>query len=224
MDSVSDKAEGGKTPYTYDYPRPAFAVDMAVISLASGRLELLLIRRRDPPFAHCWALPGGFVDVSDEGTQGEDLVDAAARELHEETGLVAKRDGVYLEQLFTFGTPGRDPRGRVISVVYFALVNRDLRARVVAGDDAAAADWFDLEKLVDKGEPALAFDHAQIVEMALERIRGKIDWSPQIAAALVPRHFTRSELRRVYEVIKGQTQDRSNFAKQRISAGAAQAA
>ena len=202
-----------KGSYTYDYPRPSLTVDIAVISLASGKLELLLIERRDPPFAGSWALPGGFVDVLDEGSQGEDLIEAAARELEEETGLIAQRDGVYLEQLYTFGTPGRDPRGRVVSVVYFALVNRDLRARVVAGDDASDAEWYDLQTLADGHGPKLAFDHQQIVEMVLERIRGKVDWAPEIAAGLVPPHFTRSELRRVYEVIKGQPQDRSNFAK-----------
>lgn len=206
-------SESSKGDYRYDYPRPALTVDIAVISLASGKLELLLIRRRDPPFADGWALPGGFVDVSDGEDQGEDLVQAAARELEEETGLVAQRDGVYLEQLYTFGTPGRDPRGRVVSVIYFALVNRDLRARVIAGDDASEADWFDLLELVGTQDPALAFDHKEVVEMVLDRIRGKVDWAPEIAAGLVPQHFTRSELRRVYEVIKGQAQDHSNFAK-----------
>ena len=155
--------------YRYEYPRPALTVDIAVISLWTGKLELLLIERRDPPHAGSWALPGGFVDVTDEGDQGEDLVDAAARELEEETGLVAERDGVYLEQLYTFGTPGRDPRGRVVSVVYFALVNKDLRARVVAGDDASAADWFELEALAESDEVELAFDHH--VHAGLEEIR-----------------------------------------------------
>lgn len=139
-------------PWTYDHPHPAVTVDIVLFSVREGAVEVLLIRRARPPFEGAWALPGGFVGI-DEGLEA-----AAHRELREETGIEVP----YLEQLYAFGDPERDPRERVISVAWFAHI----RARDVAaapGSDAAEAHWFDLDDL-----PELAFDHADIVRLARE--------------------------------------------------------
>jgi 8-oxo-dGTP diphosphatase len=193
--------------YTYEHPRPSVTVDMVIFTVDRGELRVLLIARQSAPFKGAWALPGGFVDVGD-GEPGESLLDAAFRELDEETNL--GRGDVYLEQLYTFGDPGRDPRGRVISVAYYALVSSHLLPKVKAGDDAAEARWFGAEEALER---PLAFDHREILAMALERLRGKIDYAPQVAVGLVPDEFTQAELRRVYEVVKGVKYDRGNFSK-----------
>lgn len=143
-------AERGR--YTYDYPRPMVSVDAVVLRERAGRLEVLLIRRGKPPFEGLHALPGGFVEMD------EDLHEAAARELGEETGL----DGVDLEQLAAFGRPDRDPRGRCISIAFVGLLERG-GDQVVGRDDAAEAAWHDTADL-----PPLAFDHTEIVALALE--------------------------------------------------------
>jgi 8-oxo-dGTP diphosphatase len=184
------------------------AADMVVLAVDDAQLRVLLIERGEPPFLGSWALPGGFVEVSDEGDQGESLDAAAARELLEETGLSKKH--VFLEQLYTFGAPGRDPRGRVISVAYYALVPSDRVGKVRAGDDAAKAVWF---SVVDANRMQLAFDHRQILQTALERVRGKVDYDLRLATSLVPAAFTKAELRRVHEVVTGQPYDKSNFNK-----------
>src|SRR5690606_2072213 len=134
------------------------------------------------------ALPGGFLRVSDQPHQGEDLYQAAERELHEETGLPL--GSTYLEQLGAFGRPGRDPRGRVITIAYYALVRPTLAPLVRAGGDAAATQWISLQEL----QEPLAFDHDEILHAALERIRSKLDRS-SIAFELVPETFTTTELR-----------------------------
>jgi 8-oxo-dGTP diphosphatase len=139
--------------HTYDYPRPALTVDVAIVT-REAQPRVLLIRRRHTPFAGSWALPGGFVD------ENERLADAARRELTEETGVVAAE----LEQLYTAGDPGRDPRGWTVSVVYLAQVDPGA-VQPVAADDAAAVGWFALDEL-----PALAFDHA----MLLNRVRTRL--------------------------------------------------
>ena len=170
---------------------------------------------KKPPFQDEWALPGGFVHVGPSPLeQGEDLDEAAARELAEETGL--RPGAVYLEQLYTFGRAGRDPRTRVITVAYYALVRPDLAPFVQAGGDAAAATWHSLQ---DLARLPLAFDHATILQTALERVRGKIDYTG-IAFELVPETFTIPELRAVYEVIKGVPYDPGNFRRrfQRLAA------
>ena len=188
------------------YPRPAVTVDVVVFTVLDTDLKVLLIRRRAPPHQDGWALPGGFVRVGDGlDDQGEDLDDAAHRELEEETGL--PRASVFLEQLYTFGRAGRDPRARVITVAYYALVRPDLAPLVTAGTDAAEANWFSLQEL---DASTLAFDHETILAAGVERIRGKIDYAP-LAFDLVPRAFTVSELRSVYEAIKGKDYDPSNF-------------
>lgn len=194
--------------HRYEYARPSVAVDMVVLTVVDLDLKILLIERGEPPFLGQWALPGGFVRVSDDEHQGENLDDAAARELSEETGL-APRD-VYLQQLRAFGASGRDPRYRVISVAYYALVGADRVPRVVAGDDAANADWFSTTRLQRLN---LAFDHDEIIAATLHHIRERIDGDLAMAAGLVPAAFTKAELRRVYEVVTGLSYDKSNFNK-----------
>lgn len=190
----------------FDYPRPAVAVDLVVFTIVDADLKLLLIRRGEPPFKGAWALPGGFLRVgTTPKDQGEALDDAAARELHEETGLPP--GSVFLEQLYTFGEPGRDPRGRVVSVAYYALVRPTLAPLVRGGGDAAHAEWVSSSKL---HKLELAFDHRRIIDLALERIDGKLDYS-DLAFELVPDTFTIPELRAVHEVIKGTAHDRGNF-------------
>jgi len=141
--------------YVYQWPRPMVTVDMVVFAVTAGGSKVLLIERRDEPYRGKWALPGGFVEMDEE------LQTAAARELAEETGL----GEVVLEQLHTFGTVGRDPRGRVITVVYWGIVEAG-KMEVTAGDDAAQAKWFDMDKL-----PQLAFDHDEMIKMAAEKIK-----------------------------------------------------
>lgn len=184
------------TPHCYAYPHPAVTTDIAVFTIRDDALQLLLIRRRNPPFQGAWALPGGFVDID------EDLDACAARELAEETGI----SGVYLEQLYTFGAPGRDPRERVISIAYFALAPSAALA-VQAGDDAADAAWFRLDDL-----PPLAFDHADIIAKAHRRLVAKLDYST-IAFQFLPETFTLGELQRVYETLVDAEIDKRNFRK-----------
>ena len=188
------------------YPRAAVAVDLVVFTILDADLKVLLIRRGEPPFEGAWALPGGFVRVGpSHRDQGEGLDDAAARELNEETGL--PKGSVYLEQLYTFGKADRDPRARVISIAYYALVRPTLAPLVRAGGDAKHAGWCSIPEAKTR---ALAFDHLEILERALERIRGKIDYS-DIAFQLVPDTFSIPELRAVHEVIKGTSYDPGNF-------------
>lgn len=146
-----------KKQFCYDYPRPAVTVDTVIVTAGPSR-QVLLIRRRNEPFAGQWALPGGFVDME------ETLEKAARRELYEETGMKTKK----LVQLGTFGDPGRDPRGRTISIVYLAEIpKRNDSAK--AGDDAGEVGWFSLAQL-----PPLAFDHLDILKLARKYLRSKI--------------------------------------------------
>lgn len=206
---AKSKKAARKPEFRYDYARPSVTVDMVVFTVVDLDLKVLLIERGVPPFEGEWALPGGFVQVGN-GTdeQGEDVDDAAVRELQEETGLSPK--DVFLEQLYTFGSAGRDPRGRVISVAYYALVPADRVPRVKAGDDAVDATWVSVSRL---GRLELAFDHAEIITAAVERIAGKIEYDLRLAMSLVPRSFTKAELRRVFEVVTGNDYDKSNFNK-----------
>ena len=192
-------------PFSYEYARPALAVDCVVFGLDDeGLLKVMLVRRDLPPFKGKWALPGGFVRVE------ESLDDAARRELREETGL--RLDDVYLEQLYTFGDVRRDPRERVVSVAYYALVN--LAGRPVAsGTDAADAAWFAVGDL-----PSLAFDHERILEAALRRLKAKVRYEP-IGFELLPPRFTLSQLQRLYETVLERPLDKRNFRKKILSMG-----
>jgi 8-oxo-dGTP diphosphatase len=185
-----------------DRPRPSVTTDVIIFTLRDGDLQVLLIRRRNPPFQGVWAIPGGSVGID------ESLEEAALRQLEEEAGV---RD-VYLEQLYTFGDPGRDPRGRTITVAYFALVP----ATAIdphAGDDATEARWWSMNDL-----PPLAFDHAEILAYALQRLRYKLEYTA-VGFELLPEPFTLSELQAAYEVILGEALDKRNFRRKILSAG-----
>lgn len=194
------------TPEGYNpeaFKRPSVTVDVVAFTPRAGKLYVLLIRRGVWPFEGHWALPGGFVRMDEE------LDDAARRELSEETGIAGPH---YLEQLYTFGTIGRDPRTRVISVAYYALlpaVESGLEPR--AGTDAREAQWFPVD-----APPALAFDHAAILDAALKRLQAKLGYT-SVAYALLPEEFTLTELQTVYEVILGRALDKRNFRKKMLS-------
>jgi 8-oxo-dGTP diphosphatase len=183
-------------PYCYEYPHPAVTVDIVVFTVREGRLKVLLVRRGLAPYAGQWALPGGFVQMH------EDLDEAARRELAEETGV---RD-VYLEQLYTFGAPGRDPRERVITVAHYALIASE-RLRLQADTDAEAVGWFGVDEL-----PPLAFDHADIIALAHRRLVSKLDYST-IAFQFLPPAFTLAQLQEIYEIIMREQLDKRNFRK-----------
>lgn len=189
-----------------DYPKPSVTVDLVIFTVETTDLKVLLIQRGGHPFKGAWALPGGFVLVGDGvKDQGEDLEEAAHRELEEETGL--PKGSCYLQQFATFGEAYRDPRTRVISVAFFALVRSNLMELVVAGDDAAAASWWSLSEL---GSVPLAFDHADILAAAVAHLRAQIDVSP-LAFSLVPAMFTAAELREVFEAVKGVPYEATSF-------------
>lgn len=189
-----------------DYPRPSVSVDLVIFTIIDATLRVLLVKRKEHPFKGAWCLPGGFVRVGEKADQqGEDLEAAARRELEEETGL--EPDRVFLEQLFTFGKAGRDPRMRVITVAYYALVRPDLAPLVRAGGDVRDADWVPLDGLAKLD---LAFDHREIVACALERIRGKLEYG-NLAFDLVPATFTVPELRTVHAIVAGKPMDPGNF-------------
>jgi 8-oxo-dGTP diphosphatase len=189
-------------PHTYEYPRPAVTVDCVVFGLDLDQqdLKLVLIERKGEPFAGTWALPGGFVKME------ETLEQAARRELREETGI----SRLYLEQLYTFGDPGRDPRGRVITVAYYALVKLSEHA-IHADTDAQDVRWFSVSDL-----PELAFDHDKIIATALARLKSKVRYQP-IGFELLPTKFTLSQLQWLYEIVLERQLDKRNFRK-KISA------
>lgn len=189
-------------PYTYEYPHPAVTVDIAVFTVRNDELNVLLIKRALEPFQGEWALPGGFV------TPDESLEEAARRELAEETGVA----GVYLEQLYTFGDINRDPRERVITVAYYALIPSD-KLEIRAATDAEGVGWFSVDKL-----PELAFDHPEILDMAIDRLAAKVEYST-IAFQLVAESFTLTELQHVYELIERGAIDKRNFRKRILALG-----
>jgi 8-oxo-dGTP diphosphatase len=182
--------------FTYQYARPAVTVDCVVFGLDEDDLKVLLIQRGQNPFKDYWALPGGFAKV------GEALEETARRELEEETGL----KNVFLEQLYTFSDPQRDPREHVVSIAYYALVNLSDH-KVHASTDARNAAWFSIDDI-----PRLAFDHDLILETAYTRLRGKITYQP-IGFELLPKKFPLRMLQGVYEKILDHSLDKRNFRK-----------
>ncbi len=196
------KQEHDQSSVLTHYETPLVTVDIVVFTVQDNRLKVLLIQRKGEPFMHMWAIPGGFIRV------GETLKEAASHRLREETSV----KDIYLEQLSAFGDPGRDPRARVITVGYYALVSSD-RLHLEAHANAENIGWFCITEL-----PELAFDHQKILDAALEKLREHLETSP-IAFQLLPEKFTLTELQRVYELIMGKTLDKRNFRKKILSSG-----
>ena len=177
-------------------------VDVVIFALRDGDLQVLLVRRRRPPSEGMWSIPGGTIGLE------EDLESAAMRTLEEETGLAR----VFLEQLYTFGEPERDSRGRVITVSYFAVVPAsDVVPRVT--EDAKRVRWWPVGEL-----PPLAFDHDSIVRYARTRLRYKLEYTA-VGFELLPDEFTLSELQRAYEIVLGEELDKRNFRRKILTAG-----
>lgn len=188
--------------YSYRYPHPAVTTDVVVFAIFEEMLHLLLVKRGQEPFKGSWAIPGGFLEID------EDLDDCARRELKEETGV----EGIYLEQLHTFGEPRRDPRERVVSVAYFAIAQAASRAPE-GSSDASDARWFQVDQL-----PQLAFDHRSIISLAHRRLIAELDCST-IACRFLPERFTLTELQKVYEIIRDNRMDKRNFRKNITGSG-----
>ncbi|EKD53191.1 MAG: hypothetical protein ACD_61C00120G0005 [uncultured bacterium] len=184
------------------YERPSVTVDVLLFTIEDGELKILLVKRNEAPFEDSWALPGGFVRMD------ESLDEAASRELSEETGV---RD-LYLEQLYTFGDPKRDPRTRVITVTYMSLAS-NAEWKLKSTGDVKEASFFPIDRL-----PKLAFDHADIVDYGLQRLRSKLGYT-NIVLGLLPGSFTLTELQRVYEIILKTRVDKRNFRKKILSTG-----
>ena len=189
-----------KGTYTYDYPRPAVTTDCVIFGYDGKELKVLLIERGIEPFKGCWAFPGGFLNMD------EDALAGARRELKEETGL----ENAFIEQFHTFSEPGRDPRGRVITIAHYALVKIQ---EVEGGDDAAQARWFPIGEV-----PPLAFDHDRILRMAMSRLKERIHFEP-VGFELLPDVFTMPQLQNLYESILEVHFDRRNFASKMLKLG-----
>ncbi len=181
---------------------PLVTVDIIIFTVMEKDLKVLLIKREIDPFKEKWAMPGGFIKID------EPLEEAAKRELYEETSV----KDVYLEQLYTFGGIGRDPRARVITVSYFALINSN-EVKIKASSDASDVRWYAVKQL-----PELAFDHRKIIEYALKRLRWKLEYTT-VAFKLLPEKFTLTQLQEVYEIIFDKELDKRNFRKKILSLG-----
>lgn len=188
--------------YQYEYPHAAITADNVVFGFDGHDLHLLLIERGLEPYKGLWALPGGFMRI------GETIEQCARRELMEETGI----KNLYMDQFRVYSQVGRDPRERVVTVAFYALVRKS-DYQLIAGDDAAKAMWFDVDEL-----PPLAFDHNDIIQEARQHLRSMLKLKP-IAFKLLDEKFSMSELQRLYEVIAGTTYDRRNFARKMSSTG-----
>lgn len=183
-----------KTYKADDYQHPSVTVDMLIFTVVEDKLKLMLIKRKNPPYKDKWAIPGGFVEINES-------VDAAAvRELKEETGIKC-----YMEQFGVFGDVDRDPRTRVISIAYLALVPLQFLKLMKAGDDAKEVQLFDIREL-----PDLAFDHYKIVMTGWNKLREKLEYT-KIAFELLPEEFTIQDIQKVYESILGYSLDKANF-------------
>lgn len=194
--------------YEYEYPKADITVDCALFGFnpTAKQLEVVMIQRAEDPFKGQWALPGGFIEFED----GETAYEAAKREMEEETGVQVD----YLEQLMTFDSPDRDPRGRTFSVAYYALV-RSKEHTTEAGSDATSAVWMPVAEAL---KLPLAFDHANILNVALERLQGKVRYSP-LGLNLLPEEFTIADICKLYEGILQRDLDPSNFRKRILSTG-----
>ncbi len=182
--------------------QPSVTVDVLIFSINDDQLNVLFIQRSEQPYKGLWAVPGAFIKV------GESLEEAALRVTREKTGV----SDIYLEQLYTFGDPGRDPRARVVTVTYFALIPWKELHRPVS-ERVSDIRWFPVNKL-----PSLAFDHKQIVEYGVARLKAKVTYS-NVARGLLQDRFRLSDLQRIYEAILGKTLDKRNFRKQILSLG-----
>jgi len=188
--------------YCYEYPHPAVTTDCVIFGFDGKEMNILLVERGIEPFKGSWALPGGFLGMN------ETAEECARRELREETGV----SDVFMEQLHVFSSVHRDPRERVLTVAFYALV-RMSDYKVVGGDDAADAEWFNWSEL-----PPLAFDHADIVRMARKRLKERLGTAP-LAFDLLEEKFKMSELQQLYELINETTYDRRNFQRKMLSSG-----
>lgn len=211
--------------YAYKYPMPCVTTDVILIGydVEENDLRLLLIKRKVKPFADHWALPGGHIAMD------ETLEETALRELQEETGIAPS--DVHLEQVYTFGNPGRDPRGRYITVAYMALVNLANFPNAKAGSDAKETLWASIEGSVSQIDgqtlvrgknkiphDSIAFDHGKIIQMAIERLKSKIVYQP-VVFSLLPKEFTLTTLQKAYETILDRPLDKRNFRKKILAMG-----
>ena len=182
----------GNLKYQYKYPHPSVTTDCVIFGFDGKKLNVLLVERGIEPFKGQWAFPGGFLKMDESAEEG------ALRELREETGLKE----AYIRQFYTFSAPNRDPRERVVTIAYYALVKMQ---EVMGGDDAAKAEWFALDNV-----PKLAFDHELILRKAIKELRKQIHFEP-IGFELLPEKFTIKELQLLYEAILNVKFDRRNF-------------
>lgn len=208
------------------FDRPSVTVDVVILTLREGQLEALLVKRKEHPYLNYWSLPGGFVQAQ------ESLDEAAARVLRQKAGLESvvgmEREGsyrhpVYLEQLYTFGDPGRDPRMRVISVAYYALVEashiREVGEEIALFKLRLPEEERGVEIFDNKNKKySLAFDHAEILGVALRRIRGKLEYTP-IGFELLPEQFTLRQLQAVHETILQKRLNKDSFRRRMLSSG-----
>ncbi len=215
MDTTVKTSAPEELKYRYKYPHPAVTTDCVIFGFDGTRLKVLLVRRGQEPYKGRWAFPGGFLNMDESAEEG------ALRELREETGLdwtsdAAAEDGTpeygkgYIRQLHTFSAPDRDPRERVVTIAYYALVRLQ---EVHGGDDAADARWFGLDET-----PALAFDHDMILRMALDELRRQIHFEP-VGFELLPEKFTVRTLQNLYEAILDMRFDRRNFYSKMLRLG-----
>lgn len=200
--SLHHQTEKYKFMYTYKYPHPAVTTDSVIFGFDGTSINILLIERGLDPYKGAWALPGGFLNMDETVEEG------ARRELQEETNIM----DVYLEQFHVFSAVDRDPRERVLTIAFFALVSKD-KFEVIAGDDANKAQWYEWNHL-----PPLAFDHADIIRMAREKLQEKLRVSP-IAFKLLDKVFKMDELQRIYELIHERKYDRRNFMRKMEASG-----
>ena len=184
----------------HKYEKPSVTADIVIYTIQNNELKILLVKRGIEPFKNKWAIPGGFVRIH------ESLEDAAKRELEEETGV----KDVYLEQLYSFGDPKRDPRGRVITVAYMALINSE-KIKLKAATDVSEVQWFSIKKI-----PQLAFDNKKILDYSLKRLKWKFEYTT-VAFSLLPKKFTISEIQNIYEIVFNRQFDKRNFAKKVLS-------